>query len=986
MKPSRISRRDCLLLLGTGAGAVSTLEAADKPGEILHKSREMLQGSDPPTQPKILQQLDKLKAQRVYAETPVQTRREYSAARRGDGCQISLREEWDLLEADDALPPGQYSPRSSWVKVTMPTSIHYALMEVGKIPNLWYADNYKRLQWIQRRDWYLRRRFPVPRSWAGSRIRLRFDGMDYRGMVWLDGVFLGTHEGMSGGPTFDITSKVIPGKQHELLVRLLHEEHDLTISYTDAKHKGKPTVVKADAIDGESYVWGNRYRTIGLYQPIRLVATGEAFMEAPFVRTDSLAGTAARLWGQTMIANSGDAFEGLVDAQIVDLSNQRVVWQQKSRQMVTSGTSFWERRIDLDQPKLWWPNGMGAQSLYRLDLKLLGGSEQLDAIKTRFGVRTLELERNAVWPDAPRNFVCPGCRTHEDEAFRYLWVVNGRPFYAKGSCWMTADDVLALTPQREEWMIRAAKLNGVNLFRLNGGTSLFETEEFFDLCDENGIIVWQELPLNWVTTNTAPLEVWREQVRQTALRLRQHPSTGVYLGGNEYDAYGKGIEPLLGVAQEIFAGYDSQRPFRMASPCGGDYHAYSPWPSIWTADMNWYHKIYDRGHYFVSEWSFAAFANMSLLKRIVPGEELNVKPVGYDVDKFLDAHPILRDRCAETNFSSVKLWNPASRYGDLGKANISDLVEYSQMAHADNYGYVFEQWRAQFPYTGGQTVWTYNSMGPVAASWHYIDWFGQPQIAYYATKNANEPAHVMADTHFFSWGPGDTFRASVFALNDAQAVLRSVRISSRILDRNMRPVRVDSWALDLPGNGNKSENHLVHWPIPRGTPESYFFLELTLTNSEGEKLSRRIYWLRVLRMLGDPAARKKWQSAPAAEPLTRTGPWLKPQIEALSTSLAAHASVRQKSTIEAEIVVGVENRGSKPAYPVRLAVSPGTYSVVWSDNYFWLVSGEKVMITGTVRLDMTGLDPLSNPTLARPTDLTVEVSAWNAQPLRLRLL
>ena len=102
---------------------------------------------------------------------------------------------------------------------------------------------------------------------------------------------------------------------------------------------------------------------------------------------------------------------------------------------------------------------------------------------------------------------------------------------------------------------------------------------------------------------------------------------------NEFDAFADGIEPLLGLARKIFAGYDGSRAFRMNSPCGGDYHAYDP-QEIYTAGENWYHKIYDRGHNFISEWSVSSFANRSLLKRIIPPAELALKPVGYDVENF----------------------------------------------------------------------------------------------------------------------------------------------------------------------------------------------------------------------------------------------------------------------------------------------------------------------------------------------------------------
>jgi beta-mannosidase len=982
MSQKGISRRDCLALLGAGVAAfvspVAGQTARTGVEEPSQQSGKVAVQSE-------IEELKELGAQRVYAPTPVQSRPEYVAGHPGGGgLEMQLRDGWELLGAEDTLAPGQYASGSQWIRTQMPRPVHCALMESGQIPNLWYGENFKKLQWIQKRDWYLRRRFVIPEAWRDSVIRLRFDGMDYLGMVWLDGEFLGAHEGSFGGPTFDITTRVGAGKEHELLVRLVHEPMDLFPNYDSASENRNPRVVKPDAQDGESYQWGNRYRTFGLYQPIRLIATGQAYMEAPFVRTDAIGPEAATLWAQVMITNTGAAsFEGTIDARIVEVGSQQVVWQAQSRQKVPSGNSFWEREIELAHPKLWWPNGMGDQPLYRLELKLIKDETQLDFVTSRFGVRTLVLKRNPSYPVAPR--AVPADKTLEDEAYMYLWVANGRPFYVKGGCWMTSDDVLQLSADREEWMVRASRLNGQNLLRLNGGTSMIETEQFYNLCDEHGMIVWQEVPLNWADTpGTTTLAVWREQLTQSVLRIRQHPSIGIYVGGNEFDPFQDGIEAFLGLIREVFAGYDGSRPFRMNSPCGGDYHAYEP-QEIYTADENWYHKIFDRGHYFISEWSFSSFANMSLLKRIIPASELEIRPVGYDVESFKRRHPTIRDRSAEINYTFVKSWQRASWYADFGKADLDQLIECSQMAYEHNIGCVLEQWRAQFPYTGGQALWTYNSLGPIANSWHLIDWCGQPQIPFYAAQRANEPVHVMADTGFFSWGPGDTFRASVFALNDGEQVLKGSHIKVRIYDQQLHVVHEEEWVSDIPPNGYPSEGRDVHWPIPANTAEGYLFLELTLSDSNDTRLSRRAYWLRILQMLADPEARKRWQAGPVAEPLTQTGPWLKPQIDALTTPLQATVKFEPGSQKEAKVNVTVENIGKLPAYPVRLHLLPDVYSVLWTDNYFWLAPGEKVTVSGTVRLDMSGLDPITKPPIATHGDLRVQVSAWNAAATDLRL-
>jgi len=292
MSKARISRRDCLALLGGGAAAVLTpgvAEAAQGAPKAAAASDSNRQSGTVAVQ-SLLEEIKELSAQRVFAATPVQARPDYVAGAQSgaSGVQMDFRDGWELQATDEALPPGQYSSERPWIKTQMPRPVQYALMEAGEIPNLWYGENFKKLQWIQQRDWYLRRRFVIPEMWRDSVIRLRFDGMDYLGMVWLDGEFLGGHEGSFGGPTFDISTRIVPGKEHELLVRLVHEPHDQLPNYDNSSENRNPRVVKPDAQDAESYQWGNRYRSFGLYQPIRIVATGEAYIEAPFVRTDAI--------------------------------------------------------------------------------------------------------------------------------------------------------------------------------------------------------------------------------------------------------------------------------------------------------------------------------------------------------------------------------------------------------------------------------------------------------------------------------------------------------------------------------------------------------------------------------------------------------------------------------------------------------------------------------------------------------------------------
>jgi beta-mannosidase len=897
---------------------------------------------------------------------------------RAKGEELSLDGEWELAQAEGELSREVSDVQGlPWTRVRMPNTVQHALFEAGKIENPWYSDNYKKLQWIHQQDWYLRRHFSIPEDWRGRHIRLRFDGLDYLGLVWLDGSLLGSHEGMFGGPTFEVTPMLTPGN-HELLVRLVHET---------TPQSGPTQVMKSMAVDGTSYQWGNRYRTIGLWRSVRLVGTGSACLEAPCVRTDRIRQGEAVLDASALVYNPEAPQAGTVVAKIVDLQTAQVVWQTNSPQAIPSGNSYWEQTISIENPKLWWPNGVadGTQPLYRLELSLLANGKETDSISTRFGIRTLEMVRNPSWPKAPRSKGSSwgevGSQEWEvmmspDESYRFLFVVNGLPMYAKGGCWLTSDDLLVLAPERESWLVRAARAGGLNLFRLNGGCNIFETEQFYNLCDENGILVWQELPFCWHATAGSKIPAWRDQLTQSVLRLRQHPSLAVYVGGNEFNPYHEGVVQVVDLFREICAGYDD-RPFRMSSPGGGTFHAYGPW-EMYSGDTSWYGTIYDEGYNFVSEWSFPSCGSLSLLNRIVPKAELAGKPIGLDFKAFTDTHPILTDRSSEFSFVGKFPFIKGSWYADYTTANLPEYVQCAQMAQADLYGTVFEQWRSQFPYKGGETVWLYNTIGPVS-SWNLIDWFGQPQISYYSTKRADEPVHLMARMPFRSWGPGDTLRAPIMVLSDRQSI-DSAHITARILDREMKPAALKEWLLNVrPGEKNiPPGGNEMTWQVPSDTPDSYFFLELTLAGPGGKRLSQQVYWQRVLNSLADAGARSQWQSGPVPEPICAKGPWLKPQIASHPTTLSFQLASIAAHGPEAGITATVRNTGPNPAYPVCLSINPDACAVVWSDNYFWLAPGDSATVTGTVRLDMRGLDPMGGTSVVKAKDLRAEVEAWNA--------
>jgi beta-mannosidase len=241
----------------------------------------------------------------------------------------------------------------------------------------------------------------------------------------------------------------------------------------------------------------------------------------------------------------------------------------------------------------------------------------------------------------------------------------------------------------------------------------------------------------------------------------------------------------------------------------------------------------------------------------------------------------------------------------------------------------------------------------------------------------------MANTTWFSWGPGDTFHASVQAISDTVPISKA-RMEARILDRSLRTVATKIWTVDLPGKEKPTPGRQIKWAIPRDTPDSYFFLVVSLRDSAGRRLSQQTYWMRTLGKLADPVARGAWQAKAEPDPVCDKGPWLRPQLASLPTSLQMRITSATSDGKQARVMLVVKNTGTRPAFPVRISVSPGLYSSIWSDNFIWIEPGESRTLVGTIRVDMAGMDPVAKPNRANLEDLIIECGAWNTPTARLR--
>ncbi|GFN00940.1 hypothetical protein Sfulv_57500 [Streptomyces fulvorobeus] len=514
-----------------------------------------------------------------------------------------LTEDWNLRH-EGALLPAQ-----------VPGCVHTDLMAARLIPDPLVGRNETEVAWVGARSWsYVTH---LTHTSAHERSDLVFEGLDTAAEITLDGEVLGTTRNMHRGYRFDVT-----GRTGTL-------EVDFTSAYEEAARVRELTGERPNVYpEPFQYIrkmaanfgwdWGPTVVTAGIWRPVRLEhwstariaqvrplvtvaqdGTGHVEVRLRIERTER--GGGARLVARARVA--GAVSEAVLDGEEAVL------------------------RLEVPDARLWWPRGYGEQPLYTLDLTLLDETAgDLDTWHRRIGFRTVELDRSA-----------------DEHGTGCTFVVNGVRIFTRGVNWIP-DDVLPsrVTPERYRARLTLAAEANVDLVRIWGG-GIYEDDAFYDVCDELGLMVWQDFLFACAAyPEEQPLRGEVEaEARDNVVRLMPHASLVLWNGNNENlwgfrdwewepslagDSWGEGY--YLGLLPRIVAELDPTRPYTAGSPWSGswDHHPNDPrhgthhsW-EVWNRqDYAEYRASVPR---FVAEFGWQAPPAMATLRRALPGEDL----------------------------------------------------------------------------------------------------------------------------------------------------------------------------------------------------------------------------------------------------------------------------------------------------------------------------------------------------------------------------
>jgi len=733
---------------------------------------------------------------------------------------LSLNGDWQLrqLTGGGASCPAR-----------VPGSVHLDLLAADAIPDPFYRDNENRLMWIGESDWLYRRTFEVDAAlFEFERLELECEGLDTLATVRVNDRVVLQADNMYRRWTADLRNALQPG------TNTIEVEFASAVRYSAARRAVR---AMSDGgcnirLPGTNWIrkepcnfgwdWGPICVTAGIWRPIRIRAWNCARIAAVALSQQHQAGS-VQLAAHTSLTGTGDT-AGLSLALSLALHGREVA---RASAPLADGSG--ELSVSIENPRLWWPNGLGDQPLYELTVTLLSPTGlAIDSWQRRIGLRTLELIQQ---PD--------------EWGHSFHFRCNGTDFYAKGANWIP-NDVFQPRLTRDDYADRliSAVQAHMNMIRVWGG-GLYEDDVFYQICDELGLCVWQDFMFAcsaYPAFDAAFMQNVRAEVADNVARLRHHACLAIWCGNNELEQWHHVGEdnPLLMTRAEYCALFDElipsvlqeldpQRPYVPSSehtppefgdrwknpddPACGDAHLWSVWHG--RQPFEWYRTSF---HRFCSEFGFQSFPEPKTIASFTLPEERNV------TSYVMEHH----QRSGSGNRLIIDYMLSWYRL----PSGFENTVWLSQIQQGMAIKYAVEHWRRQRPRCMGALYWQLNDCWPVA-SWSSIDSFGRWKALHYMAREFFAPL-LVSGVEDNAAGTVEVFVSSDRSAS-CPATLRwqVTRVDGTLLSHGEK-------SLELPPQTSLAVATLKCQPFIEQFSERDLLIWLSLTDADGAIVSRNL--------------------------------------------------------------------------------------------------------------------------------------------------
>lgn len=701
---------------------------------------------------------------------------------------------WELVRVDKKSG----KPVGNPIPAKVPGDVISDLLNNGMLEDPYKGLNSLKCRWVNDYDWLYRTQFEG-RCLPGERRFLRFMGVDYEAWFRLNGNLLGSHEGMFGRVVFETTA--LMEDNNELEVLLVGQKNKLVekLSFPNnifATEGVRTKTLKAQYSFGWDFAPG--LKNAGIWDDVFLHETGPAVIDDLWIIPDPMGLVHAEVH-----LNSRTAGDGALIWRLEPVNHDGAVLEGREDIELASGPQRIQLTIKLDNPKLWSPWEMGKPNLYRLHVTAVIEGNESDAITDNFGFRTIGYES--------------GART-APEHHPWTVVINGKRLFMRGLNWVPMDSLPArLTAERYRHLLEKAREMGANLIRVWGG-GLREKEIFCDICDELGLLVWQEFPFACAFVHRYPRsarfkKLVFNEVGDIIRQLRNHPSLMLWCGGNEFNL--KRNAEIVEIITKQTTVLDGTRRLHPVSPSHGDSHNWI----VWHGKGNLEDYLEDESP-LISEFGLQALPVRETVEYMF-GE--NCWP---PEKKVWEHHNI--------NFSKMDKY--ASCVPQDG--SLDSYIEATQQMQAFVLKTAIERWRRLKFRKSGLGVWQFNEPWP-CVSWSIIDYFGRPKKAYFALKNSMAPVMIAIYHPIRPWRRGNKVPFDVVVVNDLHEDLGECFVSVTLGEREV--IKVGLKVRPNSVNAVEDLSLVLDSPPP-------WILKVLLTDSAGEKLAQNEHNL----MIYDP--------------------------------------------------------------------------------------------------------------------------------------
>ncbi|MBW7673952.1 beta-mannosidase [Chryseobacterium chendengshani] len=657
------------------------------------------------------------------------------------------------------------SKENNWLAASVPGTVHLDLMDHQLIPDPYKDENEKEVQWVENEDWDYQTVFKLAaKELENQNADLVFNGLDTFSEIYLNGKLLEKADNMFRTWQIPVKNDLKIGN-NILQIKFrssVNVGHELAKKVSFALPESPRSFVrKAQYQFG--WDWGPRLVTAGIWKDVQLNFWNYAKIENVKIEQKSLTKQNADLIIYTeILADQNGKYVVLINDKLNNIQLKK-------------GKNTIQIPFTIQNPKLWHPNGWGKPDLYDLKMSLKKDSKILNNKTERIGLRTIEL-----------------IQEKDEKGRSFYFKVNGNPMYAKGTNWIPSDSFIPrITKEKYQKLIKDCKDANMNMIRVWGG-GIYEDDEFYKACDENGILVWQDFMFagSFYPSDEDFLNNVKEEVKDQVNRLQNHPSITLWCGNNEIDeaivnwGYQKQFkyskEDSLQVWKDYKKVFHEVIPNALKENLTSGKNIY--WPT--SPSIGWGHKeslTEGDSHYwgvwwgefpfeiynekvprFASEYGFQGMPSLETMKSMFSGNQ--------DLS--------LENPTIKAHEKNARGFHIIHEYMKRDYVVPKDFVKYnyvSQLLQARGMQIAIEAHRRAKPYNMGTLYWQLNDCWPVI-SWSSIDYLGNWKALHYQIKRSFENQVILTEEieGFLNF----------YAINDELKKFEDIKVEIQVVDFN----------------------------------------------------------------------------------------------------------------------------------------------------------------------------------------------------------